>query len=112
MLAQELGITAVTLRKWLRQDAAEEGARREVDARARDEGEEHAPAGAGGQAAVRPDSGVGAGPATASDALSEVDGTPGSERRANVEAGSARRDDAADREERRGRAGTRGGRGG
>ena len=52
-LAEELGITAVTLRKWLRQDRAEEEeARREVDARARDEGEEHAPAGGGGQAAA------------------------------------------------------------
>ena len=45
-LAEELGITAVTLRKWLRQDQAEEEARREAEARARREGEENAPAGA------------------------------------------------------------------
>ena len=84
-LAEELGITAVTLRKWLRQDQAEEEARREAEARARREGEENAPPGARGQVALRPDFGVGAGLATASDALSRVDRTAGSPRRANVE---------------------------
>jgi transposase-like protein len=33
-LAKELGITAVTLRKWLRQDKADEEARREAEVRA------------------------------------------------------------------------------
>ena len=100
-LAEELGITAVTLRKWLRQDQAEEEARREAEARARREGEENAPPGARGQVSLRPDSDVGAGPATASDAVSRVDGTAGSPRRANVEVESAPRDDAAHRGQRR-----------
>ena len=100
-LAKELGITEVTLRKWLRQDQAEEEARREAEAHARREGEESAPPGARGQVALRPDSGVGAGPETASDALSRVDRTAGSQRRADVEAESASRDDAAHREQRR-----------
>ena len=100
-LAKELGITEVTLRKWLRQDQAEEEARREAEVRARREGEENAPPGARGQVALRPDSGVGGGPATASDALPRLDRTAGSPRRADVEAGSAPRDDAAHREQRR-----------
>lgn len=63
-LAEELGVTAVTLRKWLRQDRVEEEARRDAEARACGGGGESVPAGAGGQLAVSPDLGVGAGPAT------------------------------------------------
>ena len=61
-LAEELGITAVTLRKWLRQDQAEEEARREAEARARREGEENAPPGARGQVAAAARFGCGRGP--------------------------------------------------
>jgi DNA-binding beta-propeller fold protein YncE/transposase-like protein len=100
-LAKELGITEVTLRTWLRQDQAEEEARGEAGARARCEGEENAPSGARGQVALRPDSGVGGDPPTASEASSPFDRTAGSQRRGNVEAESAPRDEAAHREQRR-----------
>ena len=43
-LAKELGITEVTLRKWLRQDQAQEEARGETEARARREGRGERPA--------------------------------------------------------------------
>ncbi|MBV8997433.1 MAG: transposase, partial [Solirubrobacterales bacterium] len=58
-LAKELGITEVTLRKWLRQDTAEQEAPRKAEARARREGEENALPRAGGQGALGPDSGAG-----------------------------------------------------
>ena len=77
-LAKELGITEVTLRKWLRQDTAEQEARREAEARARREGEENALPRARGQGALRPDSGAGTDAAPASDALSRLDDPAGS----------------------------------
>ena len=100
-LAKELGITEVTLRKWLRQDQAQEEAHGEAKARARRQGDDDAPPGARGQVAPRPDSGVGGGPPTASEDSSPFDPTAGSPRRADVEAESAPGDDAAHREQRR-----------
>ena len=95
-----LAVRAVSSADSTRPGQAEEEARREAEARARREGEENAPPGARGQVALRPDSGVGGGPATASDASSRLDRTAGSPRRANVEAESPPRDDAVHREQR------------